>query len=93
MEFVSKIFHCMAAFQAPYKAVLVALYEFAVQSNNNKLCCEIKKIFDRQFDNLPGFCLLYACLCGNSKKVIPIGVLSVSIDTGGVFSAEGTAVG
>lgn len=31
MDFLSKIFHCMDTFQAPYKAVLIALYESAVQ--------------------------------------------------------------
>lgn len=53
MDFTSKIFHCMAAFQAPYKAVLVSLYEYAVQSENEKLCNRIKEVFDFQFDNLP----------------------------------------
>lgn len=53
MDFISKIFHCMATFQAPYKAVLVSLYEYAVQSENEKLCCRIKEVFDLQFDNLP----------------------------------------
>ena len=32
MDFLSKIFHCMDAFAAPYKAVLIALYESAVQN-------------------------------------------------------------
>ena len=41
MEFVSKIFHCMSTFQAPYKAVLVSLYEYAIQSENEKLCGRI----------------------------------------------------
>lgn len=53
MDFTSKIFHCMAAFQAPYKAVLVSLYEYAVQSENEKLCNRIKEVFDFQFDDLP----------------------------------------
>lgn len=59
MDFTSKIFHCMAAFQAPYKAVLVSLYEYAVQSENEKLCNRIKEVFDFQFDDLPErFCML-----------------------------------
>ena len=53
MEFVSKIFYCMSTFQAPYKAVLVSLYEYAVQSENEKLCGRIKEVFDFQFDDLP----------------------------------------
>lgn len=53
MDFTSKIFHCMAAFQVPYKAVLVSLYEYAVQSENEKLCNRIKEVFDFQFDDLP----------------------------------------
>lgn len=53
MDFISKIFRCMATFQAPYKAVLVSLYEYAVQSENEKLGCRIKEVFDLQFDNLP----------------------------------------
>lgn len=52
MEFVSKIFHCMSTFQAPYKAVLVSLYEYAIQSENEKLCERIKKVFDLQFEDL-----------------------------------------
>ena len=53
MDFISKIFHCMAVFQAPYKAVLVSLYEYAVQSENEKLAIRIKEVFDIQFEDLP----------------------------------------
>lgn len=53
IDFVSKVFHCMSVFQAPYKAVLVSLYEYAVQSENEKLAYGIKRIFDLQFDDLP----------------------------------------
>ena len=52
IDFISKIFRCMAAFQAPYKAVLVSLYEYAVRSENEKLGCRIKEVFDLQFDDL-----------------------------------------
>ena len=52
MEFISKIFYCMSTFQAPYKAVLVSLYEYALQSENEKLCWKIKEVFDYQFDDL-----------------------------------------
>lgn len=53
MDFVSKIFYCMSILQAPYKAVLVSLYEYAVQSENEKLCGRIKEAFDLQFEDLP----------------------------------------
>lgn len=52
MEFISKIFYCMATFQAPYKAVLVSLYEYALRSENEMLCSKIKEVFDYQFDDL-----------------------------------------
>jgi len=53
IDFVSKIFYCMSAFQAPYKAVLVSLYEYAIKSENEKLCSRIKEVFDLQFEDLP----------------------------------------
>lgn len=53
MDFISKIFQCMETFQAPYKAVLVSLYEYAMKSENEKLCNRIKEVFDLQFDDLP----------------------------------------
>lgn len=43
MEFVSKIFHCMSTFQAPYKAVLVSLYEYAIQSEMKSFAAGLKK--------------------------------------------------
>ena len=53
MDFISKIFYCMSTFQTPYKAVLVSLYEYATQSENEKLCGRIKEVFDLQFEDLP----------------------------------------
>ena len=53
MDFVSKIFHCMSAFQSPYKAVLVSLYEYAVQSENEILAKRIKEVFDLEFEDMP----------------------------------------
>ena len=35
------------------EAVLVSLYEYAIQSENEKLCGKIKEVFDLQFDDLP----------------------------------------
>lgn len=52
MEFLPKVFHCMAMYQAPYKAVLVSLYEYAVQNENEKLRQQIKQVFDAQFQDI-----------------------------------------
>ncbi|MBM6745685.1 hypothetical protein H6A32_15630 [Drancourtella massiliensis] len=53
MDFVSKIFHCMSAFQDPYKAVLVSLYEYALQSENETLKKRVKEVFDLEVENMP----------------------------------------
>ncbi|MCC8101944.1 MAG: hypothetical protein LIP11_06675 [Clostridiales bacterium] len=53
MDFISKIFCCMSAFQAPYKAVMVSLYEYAVQSENDNLRIKIKEAFDLRFNDMP----------------------------------------
>lgn len=53
MEFISKILLCMSAFQAPYKAVLVSLYEYAFQSENDRLGKRVKEIFDIDLDDMP----------------------------------------
>lgn len=52
MDFILKIFWCMSAFQAPYKAVLVSLYEYASQSNDNKLRKQIRAVFDLSLENM-----------------------------------------
>ena len=52
MDFLSKIFYCMDAFGAPYKAILIMLYENAKQNNNQKLMTIIKKNFDNSFFDL-----------------------------------------
>jgi hypothetical protein len=54
MDFLSKVFHCMDAFQAPYKAVLIALYEEAVQNGNQEVVTNVRQNFDRRFDDLAG---------------------------------------
>jgi len=48
MDFLSKVFHCMSAFQAPYKAVLIGLYEGACQNNNQELQNLVLGWFDHQ---------------------------------------------
>lgn len=46
MDFLSKVCCCMDVFQAPYKAVMISLYETAVQSANDNLRTVIKSNFD-----------------------------------------------
>ena len=53
MDIVSKVLYCMSAFQAPYKAVLISLYEDAVRSDNEKLKSRIKEIIDLKIDDIP----------------------------------------
>ena len=52
-DFTQKVFCCMSMFQAPYKSVLISLYEFAVQNNNQILIEMVRNNFDRQFFDLP----------------------------------------
>lgn len=52
-DFISKVFRCMSIFQAPYKAVLIALYEYAIRSENDGLKDKIKSVLDVQFADLP----------------------------------------
>lgn len=51
-NFEDKIFRCMAMFQSPYKAILIALYEEAVNNNNEPLKTAIKQNFDNTFVNI-----------------------------------------
>lgn len=53
MDFISKVFCCMSAFQAPYKAVLISLYEDAVRRDNEKLKDQIKKVLDLKIEDMP----------------------------------------
>lgn len=53
MVFLHKIFNCMSAFQSPYKAVLISLYESAVQKEDEELADLIRENFDRKFEDLP----------------------------------------
>jgi hypothetical protein len=52
MDFTSRIFHCMDTFKAPYKAVLISLYEEAMQNRNIKLMEQIKQNFDVHYTNI-----------------------------------------
>ena len=53
MDFLAKVFHCMDTFEAPFKAVMIALYESAEQSGNTGLMEKIKQHFDKSFEDLP----------------------------------------
>ena len=53
MDIISKVLYCMSAFQAPYKAVLISLYEDAVRDDNEKLKGQIKEIIDLKIDDMP----------------------------------------
>ena len=53
IDIISKVLYCMSAFQAPYKAVLISLYEDAVRSDNEKLKKQIKEILDLKLDDIP----------------------------------------
>ncbi len=53
MDIISKALYCMSAFQAPYKAVLISLYEDAVRSDNERLKSQIKEIIDLKIDDMP----------------------------------------
>ncbi|MFB5677992.1 hypothetical protein ACE3NQ_12370 [Paenibacillus terreus] len=48
-DFVVKIAHCMKSFKAPYKAVLIQLYQMAKKNHNDQLQSQIKAHFDLQF--------------------------------------------
>ena len=51
-EYFASLMLCMDTFSAPYKAVLIALYEGAVQNENQKLMSLIKENFDNSFSDL-----------------------------------------
>lgn len=52
MDFQSKAFQCMNAFQVPYKAVLISLYESATKSGNMTIAEEVKRNFDVQITDI-----------------------------------------
>lgn len=52
MGFQAKVFQCMNAFQAPYKAVLISLYESAAKNNNPDIIEEVKANFDVQITDI-----------------------------------------
>ena len=53
MDFESKIFYCMSLYGAPYKAVLISLYDEAVNKGINDVRDEVVNCFDRHYTDLP----------------------------------------
>lgn len=53
MEFESRVFFCMSLFRAPYKAVLISLYEEAADKGMAGVMEEIIRCFDRRYSDLP----------------------------------------
>ncbi len=52
-DFLEKVFRCMEIFQAPYKAVLISLYENALNTGDTLLKRFVKEHFDRSQKDLP----------------------------------------
>lgn len=52
MDFKSKICCCMDVFQSPYKAILISLYETAVQSENETLKAIVKENFENNMHDI-----------------------------------------
>lgn len=48
-DFFVRIAHCMKSFKAPYKAVLIQLYQIAKNNNNDHLQQQIKLYFDKHW--------------------------------------------
>lgn len=50
LEFHKKIMQCIDMFKAPYKAILIQLYESAFEKDNHQLMREVKENFDVKFN-------------------------------------------
>lgn len=48
--FIEKIMHCIDTFKAPYKAILIQLYESADKCKNTELTQQIKENFDTKLE-------------------------------------------
>ncbi len=75
MDFTSKVFHSMATFTSPYKSVLIALYESAVQNGNSTLMNLVKENFDNSF---PDIAAAFRTLGLDDSLVTPSYVVNVS---------------
>nr|WP_302660549.1 hypothetical protein [uncultured Clostridium sp.] len=54
-SFINKIMYCMDLYKAPYKAILINLYEEAIKTNNNELREKIIENFDKKPDLIEKF--------------------------------------
>lgn len=52
LDFQSKIFQCMNAFQVPYKAVLISLYDSALKESNAVIARKVKENFDLHISDM-----------------------------------------
>ncbi|MBU5469358.1 hypothetical protein KQI85_03085 [Falcatimonas sp. MSJ-15] len=76
MEFISKVCCCMDVFQAPYKAIMISLYETAVQSSNEILKSNIKANFDNSLKNIS---ILFEKNGLDSNLVLPSNVINLGM--------------
>ncbi|MCM1122203.1 MAG: ImmA/IrrE family metallo-endopeptidase [Eubacterium sp.] len=76
MDFRSKVYNCMAVFQTPYKAVLIALYETASEIENSTLMSMVKDNFDSAHQNMTE---CFGELGLDNTLVLPSYVVDVSI--------------
>jgi len=74
-DFLSKVFCCMSVSQAPYKAVLIALYEHALKSYNERLKEKIRTVFDLRFDDMPE---RFRFLGLDDSLVLPSNVINIT---------------
>lgn len=81
LDFLKKTMHCMDMFKAPYKAILIQLYESAFEKENHQLMKEIKENFDVKFSQ-DTFVQLFKELALDITLVQPSNI----IDFGGLKS-------
>ncbi len=75
MEFLSKVFCCMSAFQSPYKAVLVSLYEYADKTSDDEIKNQVTDVFDLQIEDMPH---RFRSLGLDDSLVMPSNVINTS---------------
>ncbi|WP_322902800.1 hypothetical protein [Paenibacillus campi] len=76
-DFIVKIAHCMKSFKAPYKAVLIQLYQIARQKDQPSLQSMIKSKFDYQ-PNFQQWCALFQQHALDDALIRPSLVLNLS---------------
>lgn len=75
MDFCDKVYRCMEVFQTPYKAVLISLYEAAVQTNNIELMKSVKANFDILHEDIA---VRFSELGLDNTLVLPSNVVDLS---------------